>query len=79
MILVLHRDKSDVRAMTFELLTMDPEKRWKFEDYDSGQTWVVYGQQIREEGLGKSLSRTSRDSRLIFYSAIATNRCDPNS
>jgi hypothetical protein len=40
MILALRRAKSDVRAMTFELLTIDPARQWKFEDYDSGETWT---------------------------------------
>jgi alpha-galactosidase len=68
MILALRRAKSDVRAMTFELLTIDPAKRWKFEDYDSGKTWVVSGQQIRERGF-EVVIPNRRDSRLIFYSA----------
>ena len=32
MILALRRAKSDVRAKTFDLLTINPAKRWKFED-----------------------------------------------
>ncbi len=68
MILALRRDQSDVRAMTFELLTIDPAKRWKFEDYDSAETWGVSGQQIREKGF-EIVIPNRRDSRLIFYSA----------
>ena len=67
MILALRRAKSDVRAMTFDLLTIDPAKRWKFEDYDSGDIWVVSGDQIREEGFKIDIPNR-RDSRLIFYS-----------
>ncbi len=68
MILALRRVQSDVRATTFELLTIDPAKRWKFEDYDSGETWVVPGQQVRETGFPIVIPNR-RDSRLIFYSA----------
>lgn len=68
MILALRRVKSDVRTMTFDLLTIDPAKRWKFEDYDSGETWVVSGEQIREKGFEVVIPKR-RDSRLIFYSA----------
>ncbi len=71
MILALRRAKSDVRSMTFDLLTIDPAKRWKFEDYDSGETWVVSGKQIREQGF-KVVIPNRRDSRLIFYSADCT-------
>ncbi len=46
--------------MTFELLTIDPAKRWKFEDYDSGNTWVVSGKQIREEGFKVDIPNSPR-------------------
>jgi hypothetical protein len=67
MILALRRAKSDVRAMTFELSTIDPAKPWKFEDYDSGHTWVVSGKAIREQGF-EVVIPNRRDSRLIFFS-----------
>jgi hypothetical protein len=67
-ILALRRARSDVRTMTFDLLTIDPANRWKFEDYDSGRTWVVSGQEIREKGF-EIVIPNRRDSRLIFYSA----------
>ena len=68
MILALRREKSDVRNMTFDLLTIDPAKQWKFEDYDSGKTWSASGKEIREKGL-EVVIPNRRDSRLIFYSA----------
>ena len=68
MLLALRRTKSDVRAMDFDLLTIDPAKQWRFEDYDSGETWTASGKQLREEGL-KVVIPNRRDSRLIFYSA----------
>ena len=58
--------------MTFELLTIDPAKRWKFADYDSGETWTVSGQEIREKGFQIAIPNR-RDSRLIFYSAEHTD------
>lgn len=67
MILALRRAQSDVRAMTFELLTIDPAKRWKFGDYDSGETRVVSGREIRDKGF-EIVIPNRRDSRLIFYS-----------
>ena len=67
MILALRRAKSDMQAMTFDLLTIDPAKQWKFEDYDSGKTWGVSGKQIRESGFEVAIPNR-RDSRLIFYS-----------
>jgi len=67
MMLALRRAKSDVRAMTFELVTIDPAKQWKFEDYDSGDTWVVSGKAIREKGF-EVVIPNRRDSRLIFFS-----------
>lgn len=67
MIVALRRAKSDVRAMTFELLTIDPAEQWKFEDYDSGATWVVSGKEIRDRGFEVVIPER-RDSRLIFYS-----------
>jgi alpha-galactosidase len=67
MILAMRRAKSDVRSMTFDLLTIDPARNWKFEDYDSGKTWVVSGKEIREKGLEVAIPQR-RDSRLIFYS-----------
>lgn len=67
MILALRRAKSDVRAMTFDLLTIDPAKRWKFEDCDSGQTWAVSGREIREQGF-QVVIPNRRGSRLIFFS-----------
>ena len=36
---------------------IDRAKRWAFEDYDSGKTGVVSGNEIREDGL-KSSSRS---------------------
>ena len=71
MILALRRAKSDIRAMTFELLTIDPAKDWKFEDYDSGNTWVVSGKAIREKGF-EVVIPNRRDSRLLFYSVDRT-------
>ena len=68
MLLAMRREKSDVGAMTFDLLTIDPAKRWKFEDYDTGKTWTLSGQEIREKGL-EIVIPNRRDSRLIFYSA----------
>lgn len=38
MLVALRRAESDVAAMRFDLLTIDPAKRWQFEDYDSGRT-----------------------------------------
>jgi hypothetical protein len=73
MILALRREKSAVRAMTFDLLTIDPAKRWKFEDYDSGETWVVSGKEIRENGFEVTIPNR-RDSRLIFYSVERADR-----
>ena len=68
MILALRRAKSDVRALTFDLVTIDPAKQWKFEDYDSGKTWVVSGKEIREKGF-EVVIHGRRDSRLMFYSS----------
>ena len=68
MIVALRREKSDVREMTFDLLTIDPAVQWTFEDYDSGETWTVPGKQIREQGFDVVIPNR-RDSRLIFYSA----------
>ena len=66
MLLALRRAKSDVTAMRFDLLTIDPARRWTFEDYDSGRTWVVSGKEIREHGFEVVIPKR-RDSRLIFY------------
>jgi hypothetical protein len=73
MILALRRAKSDVGAMTFDLLTIDPAKRWKFEDYDSGKVWSISGQEIREKGFEIAVPNR-RDSRLIFYSVDPTSQ-----
>ncbi|HOD49272.1 MAG TPA: alpha-galactosidase [Candidatus Hydrogenedentes bacterium] len=73
MILALRRAGSDVRAMTFDLLTIDPAEQWKFEDYDSGETWAVSGREIREDGF-KIVIPNRRDSRIIFYAVESTNR-----
>jgi len=67
MLLALRRRKSDMRAMTFELLTIDPARRWRFEDYDSGETWTASGKELREKGL-QVVIPNRRDSRLLFYS-----------
>jgi alpha-galactosidase len=72
MILALRRAQSDVREMTFDLLTIDPAKQWKFEDYDSGKTWVLSGQEIRDKGFEIAIPNR-RDSRLIFYSVNQSN------
>ncbi len=66
MVLALRRAKSDVRAMTFDLLTVDPAKRYRFEDYDSGAVWTADGRTIRERGLEVVIGQR-RGSRLIFY------------
>jgi alpha-galactosidase len=71
MILAMRREKSDVQAMTFDLLTIDPAKRWKFEDYDSGKTWSASGKEIREKGF-EIVIPNRRDSRLIFFSVNRT-------
>lgn len=67
MIVALRRAKSEVRAMTFDLVTIDPARQWRFEDYDSGDTWVVSGKAIREKGF-EVIIPNRRDSRLIFFS-----------
>jgi alpha-galactosidase len=66
MLVALRRAKSDVTTMRFDLLTIDPARRWTFEDYDSGRTWVVSGKEIREDGLEVAIPKR-RDSRLLFY------------
>ena len=66
MLLALRRAKSDVTTMAFDLLTIDPAKRWEFEDYDSGKRWTVSGRKIREDGFEVAIPKR-RDSRLIFY------------
>ncbi|HOS94399.1 MAG TPA: alpha-galactosidase, partial [Armatimonadota bacterium] len=66
MLVALRRAKSDVAAMTFDLLTIDPARQWEFEDYDSGKRWVASGRQIREEGFEVAITQR-RGSRLIFY------------
>jgi alpha-galactosidase len=68
MLLAMRRAKSDVAAMTFDLLTIDPARQWKFEDYDSGKTWTLSGRELREKGFEVQIPNR-RDSRLIFYSA----------
>ena len=72
MIVAMRREKSDVRSMTFDLLTVDPAKRYKFEDYDSQKTWTVSGKEIREKGF-EIVIPNRRDSRLIFYSVDRAN------
>jgi alpha-galactosidase len=67
MLVALRRASNDVRAMTFDLLTIDPRKKWRFEDYDSGEQWVITGKDIRENGIEVAIPQR-RDSRLIFYS-----------
>ncbi len=67
MILALRRAKSDVRAMTFDLLTIDPAKRYRFEDYDTGKAWAASGKAIRDKGFEVTIPNR-RGSRLIFYS-----------
>ncbi|MDO5553476.1 MAG: alpha-galactosidase [Planctomycetia bacterium] len=67
MILAMRRDQSDVSAMTFDLLTIDPETSWTFRDYDTGETQTVSGQEIREKGY-EIVIPERRSSRLIFYS-----------
>jgi alpha-galactosidase len=69
MILALRRAQSDIRAMTFDLVTIDPAQQWTFEDYDSGATWVVSGKAIREQGFEVAIANR-RGSRLILYSAV---------
>jgi len=73
MILALRREKSDVQSMTFDLLSIDPAKRWKFEDYDSGKMWTASGKDIREKGFDVVIPNR-RDSRLIFYSVDQTKQ-----
>ncbi len=71
MLVALRREKSDTQSMTFDLLTIDPARQWQFEDYDSGQTWIVSGQELRQNGF-EVVIPNRRDSRLIFYSAVPT-------
>jgi hypothetical protein len=71
MILGMRRAKSDVPSVTFDLLTIAPAKRWKFEDYDSGKTWTASGREIREKGFEIAIPNR-RDSRVIFYSVDRT-------
>ncbi|MBM3498836.1 MAG: hypothetical protein FJX74_09205 [Armatimonadetes bacterium] len=66
MLVALRRAKSDVTAMRFDLLTVDPARDWTFEDYDSGRTWVVAGKVLREDGFEVAIPQR-RDSRLLFY------------
>ena len=66
MLLALRREKSDVTAMIFDLLTIDPNKSWEFEDYDSGRKWIVSGKEVREGGFEVVIPKR-HDSRLIFY------------
>lgn len=69
MLVALRRQKSDVAAMTFDLLTIDPAKDWEFEDYDTGKRWEVSGKEIREKGF-EVVIPNRRDSRLIFYRRV---------
>jgi alpha-galactosidase len=69
MLVALRREKSDTRAMTFDLLTIDPARQWEFEDYDKGRTWTVSGQELRQHGF-EVIIPNRRDSRLIFYRAV---------
>lgn len=69
MLVALRREKSDTQAMTFDLLTIDPALQWQFEDYDTGETRIVSGQELRQNGFEVAIPNR-RDSRLIFYSAV---------
>ncbi len=69
MILAIRRPKSDVAAMTFDLVTIDPAKSWTFEDADSGEIRTRSGKAIREDGYEVVIPKR-RDSRLIFYKAV---------
>lgn len=69
MLLALRRAKSHVFSMAFDLLTIDPAKRWQFEDCDSGRTWILSGREIRENGFEVAIPKR-RDSRLIFCRAV---------
>ncbi|MBR5626209.1 MAG: alpha-galactosidase [Thermoguttaceae bacterium] len=66
MILAMRREKSDIARMSFDLLTIDPEKEWTFTDYDTQESWTVSGREIRENGL-EIVIPERRSSRLIFY------------
>jgi alpha-galactosidase len=66
MVVALRRARSDICAMRFDLLTVDPAREWRFEDYDSGTTWDVSGREVRESGFEVTIPNR-RGSRLIFY------------
>jgi len=74
MLLALRRSESNIRAMTFDLLTIDPAKRWTFEDYDTGESWSASGLEIREKGM-EIMIPNRRDSRLLFYSVDHKSAC----
>lgn len=66
MLLAFRRPNSPVRSMTFDLPGIEDNTEYTFEDADTGETWTLRGQELRQNGLPISTT-TPRESRLIFY------------
>jgi hypothetical protein len=65
-VVAFRRPKSDVVAMTFDLTTIRPDVTYQIEDVDNGETLVLSGKEIRQNGFPVKTT-ASRQSRLIFY------------
>ncbi len=66
MLMAIRRPESDVRAMNFEILTVDPKTNWEFENVDSGVVQTFSGKELREKGFNVEISNP-REAHLYFY------------
>lgn len=66
MIVAFRRPKADVVAMNVDLLTVDPDAKYLFEDVDTGEKTVMSGEEVRQHGYAIKTTQP-RESKLIFY------------
>jgi alpha-galactosidase len=65
LIVAFRRPKADVVSMNFDLLTVNPNATYEFEDVDNRKKTVLSGAEVRRNGY--AVNAAPRESRLIYY------------
>ncbi|MBQ9813252.1 MAG: alpha-galactosidase [Thermoguttaceae bacterium] len=68
-VVAFRRPKAFVSTLVVELQALDPNRKYEFEDADSGEKRVVDGKELRENGFAIKAEQP-RTSRLFYYRAV---------
>ena len=66
MLMAIRRPESEIASMSFNLVPLDSDGDWEFEDADTGEVQVFTGSELKDNGFWVAIPEKRR-ARLFFY------------